>query len=580
MRAEARTEVVHTLEKAKGELQALTGTAERGIESVARAFEGLAGHADTILNLAAAIVGSVENESADSVLPKIQTLGTAARRFFGDRLQATTGILETVTTELKFLCQLSRVTCRQAEIALETKELSVLTNIEVARLGALGTPFQYLARELADFSMSVTKDTQELTRLTDGHRGAMEETRRVISADVSPLRQEVARHEGDLSNALVRVTSSLTLLSRTPAQFRACVQEIAAQIAGVTAAVQAHDITRQQLDHVQEAFTLISARMRGNGTAEIETAQELAGAYAGLTIQIYQLRNIRETLVNWASQIRTCMVGILRISASDVVGISSAVLAQEREVSSQLAHIELLQRKSQAHSERLRRTLGGLSNLLELVSEHLQRSKSVRSDRLHLLTFNSIIEARRLGTQAAAILAIANCIKGISAEWGQMTDQSGQTLGEFLNLVKQANKLLEPFSEASNKSLCEAQVQMVAGLESLRTAAAFAVRQARDIKVATAKMQAKITEAGKAVDLLDACYGRIGVVLAQIEGLRQCLEIEHPDMKELYDAVEVEQVFSAYYTTEMERDILRAALRGTTLPTVQKTFAGNGVELF
>jgi hypothetical protein len=40
------------------------------------------------------------------------------------------------------------------------------------------------------------------------------------------------------------------------------VQEIAQQIAGVVAAVQAHDITRQQIEHVQQAFALISRGMR------------------------------------------------------------------------------------------------------------------------------------------------------------------------------------------------------------------------------------------------------------------------------------------------------------------------------
>ena len=100
------------LRRQTSELQALSRTTESEIESVARAFEGLAGHADTILNLAAAIVGCVENESVSSVLPKVQTLGAAARRFIGDRLQATTGILETVTTEVKLLRQLSLVTAR------------------------------------------------------------------------------------------------------------------------------------------------------------------------------------------------------------------------------------------------------------------------------------------------------------------------------------------------------------------------------------------------------------------------------------------------------------------------------------
>ena len=502
MSVETRTEAVRTLEKAKDELQALSRASESEIESVARAFEGLAGHADTILNLAAAIVRCVENESVSSVLPKVQALGATARGFIGDRLQATTGILESVTTEVKLLRQLSLVTRDQAAIAFETKALSVLTNIEVARLGAVGEGFQYLAHELADFSKSVAQDTQQLTSHTDSRRAAINETRRVLAAEMPRLREELARIEVDLGNALAGVDSSLTQLSRTPVQFRTCVEDVAQQIAGVVAAVQAHDITRQQIDHVQQAFALISAKMRGDGNSENEVAQELARAYAGLTIQIYQLRTIKETIATWVSQIRTCMDGILRVSASEVVGIGPVVLDQERELSSQLAHIEGLERESQAYSERIQRTFGGLTNLMQLVTEHLQRSKSVRGH-LQLLSFNSIIEASHLGTQAAAILAIANSIKGISAEWSRITDQSGQAMQEVLNLVKQTNELMGAFSEVSNERLGEAQTQTRAGLDNLRTAAEFAAGQAQEMKVATDQMQAKTTEVGNIVDVLD-----------------------------------------------------------------------------
>lgn len=293
MSIETRTEAVSALEKAQGELLAVSHTTDSEIELVARAFEGLAGHTDTILSLTSAIVACVEDESVSSVLPKVQALSAAAKRFIGDRLQATNGILDTVTKEVKLLRQLSQTTRGQAAIALETKALSVLTNIEVARLGSVGAGFQYLAHELAEFSKSVTKDTHELAGHADGRKTAIEGTRRVLAAEVPRLREELARIEVDLSNSLSLVDSSLTHLSQMPAQFRTSVKQVAQQISGVVAAVQAHDITRQQIDHVQEGFRLISTRMCSNGNTENDVAKELAQAYGGLTIQIYQLKTVR-----------------------------------------------------------------------------------------------------------------------------------------------------------------------------------------------------------------------------------------------------------------------------------------------
>jgi hypothetical protein len=42
----------------------------------------------------------------------------------------------------------------------------------------------------------------------------------------------------------------------------------------------------------------------------------------------------------------------------------------------------------------------------------------------------------------------------------------------------------------------------------------------------------------------------------------------------------VEKLFAAGYTTEIEREVLRAALRGEPLPSQQLSLAGNDVELF
>ena len=589
MSSATKAEVVFTLEQATGELQSLALTTETQIGSVARVFESLAGHTETILTLAAAIVQTVDSESVNSVLPQVQTLGAAAKSFIGERLQATAGLLETVTAEVKMLHQLTLVARGQEAIAFEIKALSVLTNIEVAHLGAVGAGFQYLANELADFSKSVTKDTQELTSRTEGRKSAIEETRSVLSAELPRQRQELARIELDLSKALAVVESSLTQLSQTPAQFKLCVEDIARQIAGVVAAIQAHDITRQQIEHVVGAFALIAPRMRGAGNAgpvnseqadsEQGNARDLPQAYAGLTIQIYQLRTIKETVVNWASQIRTCLSGIMRVSTSEVVGIGPMVLEQEREVSSQLARIELLERESQSYSGRIQNNLGGLSNLMQLVSEHVQRSKTVR-DRLQMLTFNSIIEASRLGARADTILAIAQCIKEVSAEWNRITEQSEQAMQGILTVVKQTNEVIKTFSETSNGRLGAAQSQTRACLDGLRAAASFAAGQARSMKEVTEKMQAKIMEAGNTSDLFDAFFGRIDSVINGIEGVRHQLEIDHPEVKKHYDRAEAERLFAASYTTEMERNVLRAALGGKALPVAQQTFAGNSVELF
>jgi hypothetical protein len=579
MNGDGKAGVIEALMSARGELATLERTTTTEIESVARAFECIAGHADTILRSAGAIVGCVGDESVGSVLPRVEALGVTAKRCIGDRVQATAKILETISLEVRVLRRLSQVARGQEAIALETRALSILTDVEVARLGEGGEGFEYLARELAGFSKSVAADTREIAFHRDAHAVAVEATRRELTSELPRMRKEFARMEAALDETLAAVTGGLERLSRTPLRFREYVEEVSRQIAGVVAAVQAHDITRQQIEHVQAGLALIAGSFARSGDDDERAAKELELAWAGLTIQVYQLRSIRETMAGWAAQIRTCIEGILKVSASEVVGIGPAVLDGERNVSAELGHIERLARESLASTEKIRQTFGGLASLVKLVNDHLKRSTSIR-DHLQLLTFNSIIEANRLGGRAVAILAIASSIKSIAAGWAQVTAQSEHSMQEVKNLERLTHELLEAFSAARDAELREAQLATGVGLEALRVAAGFAARQAQETQGSTEKMQAKTAEVEQSVSMLDGCLSRIDAMMNEIEGVRQEWEMSQPESSRCCDAGRAEEVFGEYYTTEMERAVLRAALSGDALPAAEATFEGNSVELF
>jgi tRNA pseudouridine-54 N-methylase len=65
-----------------------------------------------------------------------------------------------------------------------------------------------------------------------------------------------------------------------------------------------------------------------------------------------------------------------------------------------------------------------------------------------------------------------------------------------------------------------------------------------------------------------------------IEDLGRLIEREVPGALGRCDRVEAESLFAAAYTTEIERQVLRAVLKGEPLPGRQMSLAGNDVELF
>jgi hypothetical protein len=574
--ADRKAGVLSILERALADLERLERSSGQEVEAVSQAFKNLASQADTILQQAAAIVGWVEKESMGSVFSSVQSLCLTVKDFLGRRLEAASTILDALGEEEKFLRQLIRVTQKQEAIARHLRALSVLTNIEVPHLGRTGSNFQLLAKELSAFSKSLTQQTLELARDAANRNQVMVETRRELAQSVPRLRGEMTGLEEGIGKTLQVIDAGLSQQTEVPAQFRRCAEQTAQQIAGVVAAIQAHDITRQQIEHVQQSLQLIASRITA---ADFSRGDDLAVVHAGLKVQILQLQTIQQTVAHWTAQVQRCMEGIQQLSASGVASIGPTVLRQEQELSAELAHIQLLQQKSEEYSGRMQLSLSGLSSLVELANVHLKRSQMSRA-RLQILMFNSLIEAQRLGERGVVVAAIARLIKEVSEEWDALGKQSRLALSEILRLVERTTALMEVFSEASCRKLRQEQDQTRVALDSVRSTAAFVASEAAQMQSVTENMQANLADVAATGKRLEFCFGYLDSVRAQIEGLAQKWGSSDQQAAAPCDPAEVERWLSGFYTTEIERSVMSAALHGTALPVVEQSFAGNAVELF
>ena len=294
-------------------LGAVVAESEREVEQLAHDFEGLARETSTILEIAGVIAGCAGDERMGSVLPGVRRLASAAKGFLRERVEATARILETVTAEGALLERLARLTRGQKAIVRETEMLRVLTNIEVARLGEVGAGFQYLAHELDDFAQSVARSTNELTRLTDERRKAIDETRRSLTAEVPRMREEFCAdgaEPGD-GGGERRGSSGATVRD-------------AGAIQGVRGRDRQPDRGRGRghsgaRHHAPADRARVGGAVDDRGRTGGRGRRERRDTRAGLAIQSYQLRNVRETVRGWTAQISTCLEAIGRITSSEIL---------------------------------------------------------------------------------------------------------------------------------------------------------------------------------------------------------------------------------------------------------------------
>jgi hypothetical protein len=554
-------------------LRGLLAASASQIEQLGRDFESLTKETDAIIAGAGAVVACAEGERLAEAMPAVRLLGSAAGDFIHQRLKGTEDVLQTVRAEERLLQQLERLTRGQKGVVRETGMLRLLTHIEVARLGEVGSGFQYLAHELDEFAQSVARSTAELMEHTEERRRTTGETQRTLAAALPGMREEFARIEEDLGKATEEVEEALAELRKTPGHFQNCVKLVAVQVASVVAAIQSHDLTRQQIEHVAAALTMLAG---GEAGSEVLSAGEIG---VGLTIQGYQLRCAAQTIEGWLGQLRTSLGGIGQIASSQLLHLGRVVTQQEGAVSAQLTRIERVEAACEAGDARVQASFAGIAGLMQLVDEHLERARAVR-DRLQLLMFNSIVEASHLGAKADGILEISKTIKSISATWGTITVQSEQTTAEIRSLVEASHSTVEAFSEAGYAGLREARAATASRLAMMREAARCAEAQGRLVETAVLALQGRLAQVSATGDRLEAGFRQLQQVVKAIESEGRRVEQGGGYGDRGYDARAVERHFGAEYTAEVERRVLRAALAGEPMPAMQASFGGNDVELF
>lgn len=565
------------LKQSAGDLQGILEATEQAVNHLVGCFKAVSGHMDAVVRSAAAIARQVEDEAIQSVRSGVEGLGGAATELVRRRARTISETLEIVTAEGELLRQLSTVTDGQAKIALTIKALTVHTKIEIGHLGAVGAGFDYLAHELDDFSRSLAQSTDKLICQTENRRTENMQARSILITELPRLYENMTLQETRLHADLEQLNSGLDQLASVPPQFRLSTEEITCKVAAVVVAFQAHDITRQQIEHVRDSLKTaaeLSCFLPLTGDS-----QDIANVYACILIQISQLRSIASTIASWTTQIRRCMECIFAISSASLGAIGPLVMEHERMMTSQLSDIERIEEASLICSSNIGTTLSGISGLSQLVTEELKTSEFARN-RLRMLTFNSVIEASGLGSRADTICVIADGISEVSIEWTRIAQISGDVLRRILVLAEEANVGMRSFSADGDRGFLEMRDEAALALAQLHTMACFTARESEEIASLSNEIRAESQRIAVTCDLLDACFRQVGDVEKELESLRRDMASHYPGIEHRFNVQHVEHLYATAYTTECERDVLRAALYGTVMTSDLAALTGNDVELF
>jgi len=320
------------------------------------------------------------------------------------------------------------------------KILEVTTRIESARLGSAGSGFTTLADDvkalgniIADHIDKIGMHSSQLTGL--------------VSSALERSRTQIQAQELVVEDMFARLFSGIADLETMRAGTEALVDELATgsrrvseSMGHVIASVQFHDITRQQVEHVEEILQQALDEIRKRPAEEPPYG---LGAWVRdvFRLQAPQLsqaeemfRNAVEEFISSLGSIAANIDGlrnrITAVAYSDNAGGASILDTIHRDI----GKVMQAMRTTSEHVAETSRTLSGMADTISTVSSFVHGIEDIGAE-IELIALNARVKAVHTGELGRTLAVIAMEIQSLSVDARTRTGKVAEILTHISSLA-------------------------------------------------------------------------------------------------------------------------------------------------
>ncbi len=408
---------------------------------------------EELMEQAGFLVGLTSRESLDSFghelsaeLARMQSLYDLAAG--AENEAALDGILSTLaglTTQLE----------RFKRIVKHLTMLGISTRIESARLGADGKGFGTLADDVEKLAVAIDRQSDAIQEQCSALDGlvlqALEQARAMLRTQEMSSRQVVASVERNVSSMVETAEASQHVSKAVESESR----ETYRHISQAVSSLQFHDITRQQVEHVEEAVTdalaLIEEHLQ-HTSPEAESDAELVGfLYDLATLESRQLVAAQNRFVQAVEDLQGQLQGVGRAMASlaqDVNALgqgnggSGALDAIERTIGEMMQAMQRFAEQGTsmgAVMEDVIATIAAMGEFLEGVEEV--------GASIELIALNASVKAAHTGEKGAAMGVLAQSIQTLAHDARHETEAISTALADIGSASDILHKNTQRFRE-------------------------------------------------------------------------------------------------------------------------------------
>ncbi|WP_085812226.1 methyl-accepting chemotaxis protein [Geoanaerobacter pelophilus] len=444
------------------ELAAVSGTTEQEFLDIGGRLQDFYQRGLGISGLASEMVGEV---AGDQVIGTMQGLGEMLDdmghyvnraqneiEVSADTLREILGLLAKVSDPLSGFKKVNKV----------LRMLGISTKIESARLGQSAAGFDTLASDVGELSVQVNDKAAIILK-------RKEELARTIEQTLTGVLNSGAQQHDQVVAILDRTRGSMQALSEintrcssSVAAVSAVSDEVYRSIGDVVMSMQAHDIVRQQIEHVDEALRDLKQGL-STGSAGADTTAAVC------ELQIAQLRHAEEEL----DVAVTTIIDSLREVARKQSGLSAqttsmAGMADQTggsffsEMEKDISVVSDALLESSKVNQALCLAMATVAQTVGEIATFVGDIEKI-GEEIKLIALNAQIKSAYTGDEGAALGVLAEAIQRLSID---AIDHTGAVSHTLQGIIAVTDRLNEGVSaEASGlESEVRGMVQTLSGL--------------------------------------------------------------------------------------------------------------------
>ena len=435
----------HALPGLGSDLQALGNSTEGEFLSIGEKLQGFYQRAGDISKISSTVAQLMSGDELGSAIEGFRSVIDRMKRLEGES-RRNTKILRDV---LEHIAHLDRQVDGFRKTTQHLRVLCVCTRIESARLGDRSADFESLADEVGKLSSDIENRCFQLLASSNTLSHLIGQVlARVVDLETTQQTQAGIVFENTMSS-LESLLKKHALSATEAGQISTRYEAISQRIGQIVLSMQFHDITRQRIEHVQQALAGLYPLKQSAGNAgqlqdrgflfgdgqKRKAAQEHSRLVGDVTeLQIAQLLYARDELVSAVNNILDNLSALADLVAETARETSKMAGANDETEQSFLAGVEAgfssvtsaLKTYDVADRE-LSLATGSVGSMLGQMSTHTGHIESI-GEKIKLIALNAIVKVCHLGEEGATLGVLAEAIHQLSTETRRRTEMASEAL--------------------------------------------------------------------------------------------------------------------------------------------------------